>query len=599
MRSAIRRFFRRVLDRPGRIAVKEDLWRALRDVVVRHNDPHMSRVGRPPRGFWPVTRRDLEHYLGELEILMQRQIRVGEPGSSAEGREHARLDAGASAVWEFATAIEPVGLVVENRSAETVEGLRIVVDGRDPVDLDGMLELAGVERGASERARAFALFEFCRRHARHGPAPAPEAAREDASVLDPVLFFHGYGYGMCGFRAVTFAVLCVHAGIPCRVWNIGVHTFPEVHFEGRWHVLDPDAEVWFPTADGELASYEEIRSDPEGLLGRVRMTPWYEGRRAELLRAFARGDGRIVAEGEDLHRRVLRGARTFGVRLLPGARIAWLYGAAPGWRSIGRVFPALAPPPPGARVLLELELERALPSDPSAGSHVVPLDALYPLLDVELELDGEGEEVAVELHRDDRVIRVEPLNGDSPQRVYRLRRALLGSAPPEQVRLVLRSTRGGRPRGRLRAFYQASPFLLPRFSPGPNRIELLAERSASPLDLTLHHEPGPPKVARPVASTPADGAELARSGVESFAWTAAGSTAETSFRVRVRERDAVHAVAPQLDRIVPGTSLAVDDLQRSILRGGRDYSWEVCAVDFAGRSVTGWSDPAHFRLHDD
>ena len=78
------------------------------------------------------------------------------------------------------------------------------------------------------------------------------------------------------------------AGLKSRVWNIEAHTFPEVFFEDDWHVLDPDAEVWYPRDDElkSLKSMREVEADPDAALLPVRMSDWYQSRKQVLIDAF-------------------------------------------------------------------------------------------------------------------------------------------------------------------------------------------------------------------------------------------------------------------------------------------------------------------------
>lgn len=88
--------------------------------------------------------------------------------------------------------------------------------------------------------------------------------------------------GPCGGLARAFIVLLNRAGIAARKAQIydasgePQHTSVEVKLGGRWRVVDPTyAMVWRRSADGEMATAEEVATDDELFLRVLETNPDY------------------------------------------------------------------------------------------------------------------------------------------------------------------------------------------------------------------------------------------------------------------------------------------------------------------------------------
>lgn len=78
-----------------------------------------------------------------------------------------------------------------------------------------------------------------------------------------------YGSQYCGHLADTMATLLA-VGYPVRVLHLKdestpphTHVVIEVFYEGSWHLYDPTFGVEFLNANGKVASYKELRLNPE------------------------------------------------------------------------------------------------------------------------------------------------------------------------------------------------------------------------------------------------------------------------------------------------------------------------------------------------
>ncbi len=88
-------------------------------------------------------------------------------------------------------------------------------------------------------------------------------AEGGAEVHDPVRFINVYGYGFCDDSARNAASLARLAGLKSRVWGLDGHVVAETFFDGRWHMIDPDHEVFYRMPAGHIASVEELSVHPE------------------------------------------------------------------------------------------------------------------------------------------------------------------------------------------------------------------------------------------------------------------------------------------------------------------------------------------------
>lgn len=119
--------------------------------------------------------------------------------------------------------------------------------------------LAEIRRGAASatgRDLAHATWEFLVRNRYHHAAPSHEP-----TLHDPVLLLNAYGYGYCDDVAWLFAELMQSLGFPSRVWALDGHVVPEVEYDGRWHMYDPDLECHYTAPDGSVLGVEEIARD--------------------------------------------------------------------------------------------------------------------------------------------------------------------------------------------------------------------------------------------------------------------------------------------------------------------------------------------------
>lgn len=80
-------------------------------------------------------------------------------------------------------------------------------------------------------------------------------------VDNPVAFLNNWGYGYCLNAATDLAQLLHERGYNTRIVQLFEHIVPEVFYQDKWHMLDPDKQIYFLNKDGQIASAEEIVND--------------------------------------------------------------------------------------------------------------------------------------------------------------------------------------------------------------------------------------------------------------------------------------------------------------------------------------------------
>jgi hypothetical protein len=120
-------------------------------------------------------------------------------------------------------------------------------------------DAAGVDVATmSDGDRAMAIWSFLKESRYHD-----EPAADGLETHDPVRYLNAYGYGFCDDSATSLMLLAEAAGLKARVWGIYGHVVPEVYFDGAWHMLDPDGEVYYLDDAGQIASVETLAKRPD------------------------------------------------------------------------------------------------------------------------------------------------------------------------------------------------------------------------------------------------------------------------------------------------------------------------------------------------
>lgn len=87
----------------------------------------------------------------------------------------------------------------------------------------------------------------------------------DNPFNNPVMFFNFFGYGQCNNFAISFVTLSTIVGLQSRVVFLDGHdghVVAEVFYDNKWHLFDADGGCIYRTKKGEIASTDDIFSDP-------------------------------------------------------------------------------------------------------------------------------------------------------------------------------------------------------------------------------------------------------------------------------------------------------------------------------------------------
>ena len=176
------------------------------------------------------------------------------------------------------------------------------------------LRTFGNPAAMSEAEKARALYEFVRRHRFH-------ATTGDLDVQDPVKMFNIYGYTLCGDTAPLLMDLWRLAGLNVRRGFLTGHCVADVWFDGAWHMLDADGNVFYLNRDNRtIASEREVVRDHD----LIKRTHAYGGvnypdsrRNAESTAALYVFEGRVRGQyGSHMN-------HSMAMRLRPGESIGW------------------------------------------------------------------------------------------------------------------------------------------------------------------------------------------------------------------------------------------------------------------------------------
>lgn len=186
----------------------------------------------------------------------------GEPGAhTAPAAIHRQIVTTASETYhvEIPGAVRNRWIAITNAGTETIVNPRLIANGkRDWFSTADIL--AGIITPAmTGREKALAIWRFLVVN-RYHDAPA----HTGIEMHDPVRFLNVYGYGFCDDSATNFMELAKQAGLQSRVWGLSGHVVHEAFFEGGWHVLDPDGQIYYLEDDGRtIAGIKTLEQRPD------------------------------------------------------------------------------------------------------------------------------------------------------------------------------------------------------------------------------------------------------------------------------------------------------------------------------------------------
>jgi len=264
-------------------------------------------AGMPP----PEVRKKVQAALRELLEFRQALAAANRPEEGGLAEEKLELrTASAEAVVALAPpeGASPQSIRIENLGPELLRDPRLQInESADWFDQPSLLAGA-LKPGMTDRAKAVALWQFVVAARQHG-----RPAHPSAELHEPVKFLNVYGAGFCDDAAAVLAELARAAGLPARIWDLAGHVVPEIYFDGKWNLLDPDGEVCYYEDDGvTFCDVESLQRDPD----RIRRfpSPLYQNAE-ELIRIYGTGEDNRLS---DFHERPRGPAHRMAYSLRPG-----------------------------------------------------------------------------------------------------------------------------------------------------------------------------------------------------------------------------------------------------------------------------------------
>jgi hypothetical protein len=160
-------------------------------------------------------------------------------------------------------------------SAAQVCNIKVVTDASpDYSDMDSMIHSI-TANWKTPAEKCWAMFYF-NHIARRQTSPMIVHGLE---CTDPIRQFNDYGYTMCSTIAGLNCSIWDAMGYNVKLWDITLHTVPEVEYEGRWHMYDNSMSALYTLCDGRtIAGVEDIGKDGGCPLSDGRIEPGHIAR---------------------------------------------------------------------------------------------------------------------------------------------------------------------------------------------------------------------------------------------------------------------------------------------------------------------------------
>jgi acetyl esterase/lipase len=170
--------------------------------------------------------------------------------------------------------------------------------------------------GMTDREKAIALWQLQSTHRFH-------ASTGDAEVNDPVKAINIYGYTTCGDDSICLAGLWKTAGFKVRPARVVGHCITQVHYDGRWNLLDGDMGPFYLLRDNvTIASDQDLVRDHD-LLKRTHTHGILD---ADSRSAAEWSAALFVYEGEAVGDRNSARDTTMNMVLRPNEALVWRWG---------------------------------------------------------------------------------------------------------------------------------------------------------------------------------------------------------------------------------------------------------------------------------
>lgn len=169
-------------------------------------------------------------------------------------------------------------LLLQEPEVPRLHGVKVLADTIDDVTTAEQILSSFCKPGATDAARAEAIWRAIVKY-RHQTSPPQELLAADWEAHDPVKIFNVYGYCMCCCTSALISALNRLDGREARGRTLDGHSVAEVRTGDGWHMFDPSLINWFPRADGQAVSVDEIAAAVADWYGK---NPEYRGNPAKI-----------------------------------------------------------------------------------------------------------------------------------------------------------------------------------------------------------------------------------------------------------------------------------------------------------------------------
>ncbi|MCL2641176.1 MAG: hypothetical protein FWD53_10055, partial [Phycisphaerales bacterium] len=139
-----------------------------------------------------------------------------------------------------------VAMAIAGPAHAQLANLKVVTDANpDYSDMESMVHSIN-SRWPTDKEKMYAQFywdHIARRQT------APMILHGDA-LTDPIRQYNDYGFLMCSTISGLKCSVWNYMNYPCRYWDIGLHTVPDVWYDGRFHHYDNSLSVHYALEDG-------------------------------------------------------------------------------------------------------------------------------------------------------------------------------------------------------------------------------------------------------------------------------------------------------------------------------------------------------------
>jgi hypothetical protein len=183
--------------------------------------------------------------------------------------------------------------VVINNNTDDEACFQIYINGENPLSLNGIHQLSGIPLQFTDSiCNVLEVFYFVCKNTYH-----KDIQSSDKNVYNPVIGLYSLGGGLCSMRSGALTNLLRMNRYYAYSIVLQGHVVTIVKVYGRNIVLDPDFGVFYYNQKGQIASYEELCSQPELIINPI--NPILDESAPEFFKAYSAETAAMYSSLED------------------------------------------------------------------------------------------------------------------------------------------------------------------------------------------------------------------------------------------------------------------------------------------------------------